>query len=885
MSKIYHVISHTHWDYEWYFTHSESLIQLIYHMDEVISALENGELDHYLLDGQLSIVEDYLAICPEHTTRFKKLVKSGRLKLGPWYTQSDLLTIGGESIIRNLMTGMQIAKSIDHTMEIGYVPDSFGQSIDMPKIYNGVGIKRTVFWRGLSSDKCTSREFIWRCEDGSEVTAYNIKNGYFVGCHIMDVDDPSSLIAQVTEGTLANNVVIPLGGDQRYVDIGLKSRLELANQISPEYRFVESSYDDFFDALQTESIELPSVSGELIDAEVSKIHRSIYSSRYDLKYLNDYIERNITLQLEPLLLIARNMGVPTKPGMLSAIWTCLMRNHAHDSAGGCNTDKTNRVILSRYEQARQMLDSALAYLVRKLSISHAKNGANMDSEVTIFNTLPYAREVILPLDITTLNEHFSLYDEAGKAVRFDIVKVSRDSRSSIRRTANEYDSSLFYYQSSIELRYQLPASGCCTLVVKEVSHATNGYLEQASSGENQIENDAFILSLVGGKFNLFDKVRQTMWPDCLHLIDMGDDGDTYDYSPPEHDWQLTLDWKEAECVISKGQFSERLTLTGCWQLPASLQSRAAQQLDGHVDYQIEISLKEIATEHHTLPIEINIKLDNQVKDHRMQFVVTTPFTSESNWADSQFGVVERANQHEHMSDWRDLGWKEEPSAIYPMLHFANLHDKHHSLSILTKGIKEYEILANNRLAVTLFRSVGWLGKPDLQRRPGIASGQQFKFIETPDSQLPGAITCELALLLEKNFAPAAIQFTWQHYAIQPLYYQDQSLNLFTNTMRYFVTHPLPQITARHSQGIEVNTTTLVVSALKPAANGNKTVIRLYNPMAEDIDNCGTVILPNKIQSVQESNLLEEPLASLPIIKNQFKIGHFKAKQIRTFVVC
>ena len=34
MKKI-HVYPHTHWDYEWYFTSNESIIQLVYHMYEV----------------------------------------------------------------------------------------------------------------------------------------------------------------------------------------------------------------------------------------------------------------------------------------------------------------------------------------------------------------------------------------------------------------------------------------------------------------------------------------------------------------------------------------------------------------------------------------------------------------------------------------------------------------------------------------------------------------------------------------------------------------------------------------------------------------------------------------------------------------------------------
>lgn len=80
MKKKVHVIHHTHWDLEWYFTHNESFVQLAYHLDEVMSALENNEISYYLLDGQVSILDDYLQSFPEQKTRLKswfKLENSG----------------------------------------------------------------------------------------------------------------------------------------------------------------------------------------------------------------------------------------------------------------------------------------------------------------------------------------------------------------------------------------------------------------------------------------------------------------------------------------------------------------------------------------------------------------------------------------------------------------------------------------------------------------------------------------------------------------------------------------------------------------------------------------------------------------------------------------
>ena len=139
MKKI-HVIAHTHWDYEWYFSRQEARVQFAYHMDEVLEALKSHQLEYYMLDGQMAIVDDYLQTNPDKKDVIKKYNRAGRLLLGPWYTQIDEFTTSGESAVRNLQLGMNLANELGKSMKIGYLPDSFGQSQDMPKIYNGFGI-------------------------------------------------------------------------------------------------------------------------------------------------------------------------------------------------------------------------------------------------------------------------------------------------------------------------------------------------------------------------------------------------------------------------------------------------------------------------------------------------------------------------------------------------------------------------------------------------------------------------------------------------------------------------------------------------------------------------------------------------------------------------
>ncbi len=70
-----HVIPHSHWDREWYFTSSRSTIYLVKHLKEVIETLEAKDDYHfYLMDAQSSLIEDYLRYCPEDKTRLEKLI-------------------------------------------------------------------------------------------------------------------------------------------------------------------------------------------------------------------------------------------------------------------------------------------------------------------------------------------------------------------------------------------------------------------------------------------------------------------------------------------------------------------------------------------------------------------------------------------------------------------------------------------------------------------------------------------------------------------------------------------------------------------------------------------------------------------------------------------
>ncbi|GGP11202.1 glycoside hydrolase family 38 C-terminal domain-containing protein [Oceanobacillus neutriphilus] len=877
MTNKIHVIAHTHWDYEWYFTSNESFIQLCYHVDEVIKALEENILDYYMLDGQMSIVEDYLEVNPEKKDRLMSLIQKGKLKVGPWYTQSDQMIIRGESLVRNLQLGIELGDSLGGADRLGYIPDAFGQSIDMPKIFSQMGIDKSVFWRGLSSDKMEQREFFWESEDGSRVVAYNIKDGYFVGVQLIESDDSESLINQIKKDTTSSHIALPVGGDQRYVDINLKERIADYNQNMAHDQFVESNYDNLFSEIVSEERELPSIQGEFLNAEVSKIHRSIYSSRYDHKYLNDKVERRLIYQVEPLMAIADRIGIPYKKELVDKIWKLNLRNHAHDSAGSCNSDKTNQAILQRLIDADQLSYSVVDYLTRKISESRAEIKEN---QITVFNTLPVRREQMIKLKVSLAHADFAIYHK-GKKIAYEIISVEKHSNDPVRKKENPSPES-YYFESEIVLPIELHAMGYEVLDIVEGEKGAGSTQTVDENPLHHIENDYYRINCVDGKLNLYNKVSNVLYENFLLVENSGDDGDNYDYSPPEKDKIICLDFSEGQVQYVQGKLESSLKISGVFTIPVNQDERNQEEYNGEVPYECCITLRQGAE-----GVDFQLDMENKAFDHRMRLIINGDVKADQSIADTPFGTISRPVIDPNLESWQENGWKEEPTGIYPMLNFVHLHDEQKSITAFSKGIKEYEIIGSSSkgIALTLFRAVGYLGKPDLLRRPGVASGNQFKYIETPDSQLQKKLKFKFSFVVGDTFSEAAAFTYYQNYAVSVPYYQHQSLNQFTTTLKYFVMQPLSETVPNSISLFDAaKVKDVVFSSFHKSRDGKGFVIRYFNPADKKIDDGGEMMCLKAIQFWGFTNMAETLNENDTYQSETIQLGAFKPKEIKTIYI-
>jgi mannosylglycerate hydrolase len=164
-----HIVSHTHWDREWYATFQEYRVRLVFLMDHLIDTLENvPEYKYFHLDGQTVMIEDYLQIRPENRERLVKLIRDGRIVIGPWYVMPDEFIVSGESLVRNLAKGFDICAEYGVApLNCGYITDIFGHNNQMPQILLGFGIDSAMLFRGIAGYE--KDMFIWQGADESEV--------------------------------------------------------------------------------------------------------------------------------------------------------------------------------------------------------------------------------------------------------------------------------------------------------------------------------------------------------------------------------------------------------------------------------------------------------------------------------------------------------------------------------------------------------------------------------------------------------------------------------------------------------------------------------------------------------------------------------------------
>ena len=318
------------------------------------------------------------------------------------------------------------------------------------------------------------------------------------------------------------DLLVPNGHDQMPVQQNIFEIMDIIRNEYPRYEVKLSTYEDLYKNIDKKNVA--KIKGELLDGKYQRIHRSIYSSRADLKSANTRIENKIKNFLEPIASICCSLGFEYQSGTIEQIWREMLKNHAHDSIGCCNTDKVNKQVERRFDTSEDLVDNLGDFYMRK--ILEAIPGD--EDKLVVFNTLPQNRKETLKVNISTPFSNFNLKDADGSIIDYDIIK----REASLVRDESE-NSGKNYIKYQISISDEIPAMGYKVYKIVESDDKHNPIL---TSRDKSIENKFYKIHINdNGSLNIDDKKTGNTYKNVLLLEDSADGGDSYDYSPIEDD--------------------------------------------------------------------------------------------------------------------------------------------------------------------------------------------------------------------------------------------------------------------------------------------------------------------------------------------------------------
>ena len=195
------------------------------------------------------------------------------------------------------------------------------------------------------------------------------------------------------------------------------------------------------------------------------------------------------------------------------------------------------------------------------------------------------------------------------------------------------------------------------------------------------------------------------------LVDGGDLGDSYNYSPPRQDTLVDEPVEVAVRVVEPGPVRATVEIIATYVWPDHVDGSSQRRVGEHrveVETRLELRADEAV-------VRVTTSFVNPSKDHRLRVHLPLPEPARTSQAESAFAVVERGLTAEGRADEFGL-----PTA--PARRFVSAG----GLTVVHDGVCEYELVditstpdgdAAGTIALTVLRATGMLSRLGMAYRP------------------------------------------------------------------------------------------------------------------------------------------------------------------------
>lgn len=747
------IVPHTHWDREWYKSYQDFRLALVELIDTLIPLLErDASYPYFMLDGQMAVVDDYLEVRPEAEQRLRALAASGRVSMGPWYILMDEFLASGETIVRNLQMGLVRGAAFGGVMDVGYLPDMFGHIAQMPQILRLAGFRDAVVWRGVPS-QVTKNAFTWEAPDGSAVRAEYLPVGYGNGAALPD--DAKSLVRRTHDNVaevsdfLTGDLLCMNGSDHLMPQPDLGRVVAEANDLQDEFFFEVTSLSRYLARGTSEG--LTTVKGELRSGSRANMLMGVTSNRVDVKRQGAVAERELERRAEPLSALFRpESEYPER--LLELAWREMVRNSAHDSICACSVDDVVDAVLHRYAEARTIAAGLADRAVKSFARSLARPGP------TVLNASHRARtgvvELVVPADgpapdhVQVLSERSGLpgsmildadtvrtvlgmlqgpkisddawiqdvrIEDTDEGIDITIavgteekqgVPIAEAKQDVYTRLGARPDAVIRVAMDQPSTRKivartgEVPGYGWSAFEPASLSHP----VEVTEDGTTVVLDNGLVRVEVDAGTGTF---ALNGVPGYGRLVDDGDLGDSYNYSPPRQDSVVDTPDAVSVRIDERGPVRARSRVTATYVWPDRVDGSTQARVGEHrVDVETDVELRADDP-----VVRVTTTFVNPSGDHRLRVHLPLPTPADHSEAESAFTIVTRGLTAEGRAD--EFGLPTAP---------ANRFVTAGGLTVAHEGVCEYELVdvegdVARTLALTVLRATGMLSRLGMAYRP------------------------------------------------------------------------------------------------------------------------------------------------------------------------
>jgi mannosylglycerate hydrolase len=890
-----HLLSHTHWDFEWYEIEEGFKLQLVRFIDHLLDTLEKDPGFRFHFDGQVMPIMDYLEVLAERDDlddgnrageaekKIRQYVQRGQLFIGPCWTTMETSVISTESLIRNINKGRRFSKKLGGASTVFYNADAFQYHSQVPQIIAGTALNSAFTWRAYKENVPLKDVTLWEGADKTRILKFHPARTYAQIWHLpKDPKDAAETIVnealQSGHFAVSDHVLITQGNDQFEAQPDLNRIIrEVGGIVDKKYTVDQITLDDFFSIIGNRKLSV--LRGELTGNKWACTMNGQLSARMYLKQQNEKGEIFVEKWAEPFAAFNWLMGGQYQAGLIERAWGYLMKQHFHH-LNACAVDAVHREGEVRYnnaiELARDIADESLATIAGHIDTADMIH--KWESALVVFNPTGDPIKGVIPVNISLQNIQ----------AHADWQSSSRDDEDSSSMISNM----MMWDPSEEKVPFQVlsQGDGTCEIAMQTGTIPPFGFMTYGldftggkpaldppfigDKKESVLENEWIKVHVrENGSFTLTDKRSNTVFRDLNIMEDTADHGDTYNYDPLKKDRPVTTtQLKGTVSLTANGPLMAAIEVTLDMVLPESLtpdrENRSKKSARLPIVFRITV------TKDSPL-ISIRAIIENQVRDHRLR-AVFAGVKAGSVYVQTQADVVKRPlkewraypSSHKreitHHTSIGELPMETGPSPTCFQRNFVGTNNGKNGLVIYNKGLPEYEATPNGTIALTLLRCVGWISQDDLGTRKNLAGPK----IAVPDAQCPGRHVFEYAVMPQSG--------AWK---TTPAYRQK---NRFLSGIKAL---QVPWQTGRLAPRLsflQLFPKDLMVSCVKKAYKDGHLIVRFYNPTGRKCK--GRLELATGIKEAWIANLNEKKQTKIPVKKDQSLNFDVAAKKIMTIAI-